>query len=203
VLVRGPRVLAHDGRAILAADERLRYGPLKAGYHGGASPAEAVVPLCVLVPGTVPDGTGLVLAQPQEPSWWHSAATAVPSAPRTVEPTQPGLFPVTPTPKAPPTVPVVAAVLKSSTFATAQKLAGHGLPTDRLAALLTALLTAPGNRIAANAAAGHLQVPLARLRGAVVQAQRLLNVEGYAVILTDADGTIVLDEPLLREQFGV
>src|SRR5690625_4927359 len=37
VLVEGPRVLAHDGSAVLAVDERLRYGPLKAGYHGGAS----------------------------------------------------------------------------------------------------------------------------------------------------------------------
>ncbi len=70
VLVTGPRVLRHDGRAVLAVDETLRYGPLKAGYHGGAAPAEAVVPVVVLVPGAVPDrdraearaaaGTGLV-----------------------------------------------------------------------------------------------------------------------------------------------
>ena len=36
---------------MLAVDETLRYGPLKAGYHGGAAPAEAVVPVVVLVPG--------------------------------------------------------------------------------------------------------------------------------------------------------
>ena len=35
-------------------------------------------------------------------------------------------------------------------------------------------------------------------------ARALLNVEGYAVILHDADGvTVVLDEPPLREQFGI
>ena len=41
VLVTGERVLLHDGTAVLAVDENLRYGPLKAGYHGGASPARA------------------------------------------------------------------------------------------------------------------------------------------------------------------
>jgi len=35
-------------------------------------------------------------------------------------------------------------------------------------------------------------------------AQRLLNVEQYAVLDRDADGsTIVLDVALLKEQFGV
>jgi hypothetical protein len=70
VLVAGDRVLMHGGRAVLAVDEKLRYGPLKAGYHGGASPAEAVVPVVVLVQGSVPDDTGLRLAPPQEPGWW-------------------------------------------------------------------------------------------------------------------------------------
>jgi len=42
------------------------------------------------------------------------------------------------------------------------------------------------------------------LRGAVVQVQQLLNVEGYAVLRLDVDGsTLVLDEALLREQFEV
>ena len=43
---------------MLAVDENLRYGPLKAGYHGGAAPAEAVVPVAVLVPGAVPEDVG-------------------------------------------------------------------------------------------------------------------------------------------------
>ena len=42
------------------------------------------------------------------------------------------------------------------------------------------------------------------LRGAVLHAQRLLNVEGYPVLRVDADGaTVILDEALLREQFGI
>lgn len=71
VLVAGRRVLLHGGTAVLAVDENLRYGPAKSGYHGGASPAEAVVPVTILVPGgAVPDNTGLRLAPPQEPDWW-------------------------------------------------------------------------------------------------------------------------------------
>jgi hypothetical protein len=70
VLVSGRRVRLHDGTAVLAVDENLRYGPAKSGYHGGASPAETVVPVTVLVPGAVPPDSGLRLAPPQEPSWW-------------------------------------------------------------------------------------------------------------------------------------
>ena len=77
VLVAGPRVLRHDGRAVLAVDEQLRYGPLKAGYHGGGAPAEAVVPVAVLVPGAVPeDVASLHLAPPQEPAWWIDPVAA-------------------------------------------------------------------------------------------------------------------------------
>ena len=89
VLVAGPRVLLHDGRAVLAVDEQLRYGPLKAGYHGGGAPAEAVVPVAVLVPGAVPEDVSLHLAPPQEPAWWidpvapdgHGARHRLPAAP--------------------------------------------------------------------------------------------------------------------------
>ena len=49
-----------------------------------------------------------------------------------------------------------------------------------------------------------LAVAPVALRGAILHAQRLLNVEGYAVLRIDADGaTVILDEPLLREQFGL
>ena len=85
VLVTGRRVLRHDGRAVLAVDEHLRYGPLKAGYHGGGAPAEAVVPVVVLVPGAVPDDVDLRLAPPQEPAWWIDPAAPAPPA-RPAEP---------------------------------------------------------------------------------------------------------------------
>ena len=51
VIVEGPRVLTAGHRAVLAVDENIRYGACNAGYHGGGSPAEAVVPVVVLATG--------------------------------------------------------------------------------------------------------------------------------------------------------
>jgi hypothetical protein len=259
VLVTGDRVLLHEGRAVLAVDERLRYGPLKAGYHGGAAPAEAVVPVVVLVAGAVPDDVDLRLAPPQEPVWWidpvapfapeaASPAAASPPAgtrppastspparaadfrarPRDLAPTlfdDPAAEPALPAPvRADPvrTDPVragatgatgvaaaanlaVRSVMKSAAYAAQRKVAGRvSVTDDQIHALLDALLAAPGHRLAPARAATALAVSPVVLRGAVLHAQQLLNVEGYPVLRVDADGaTVILDEALLREQFGV
>ena len=71
VLVRGSRVLAPGGAAILAWDEKLRYGVKKAGYHGGASLQEITVPVIVLDYRGRPDLAGWRLASPQVPTWWN------------------------------------------------------------------------------------------------------------------------------------
>jgi len=229
VLVTGRRVLRHDGRAVLAVDEHLRYGPLKAGYHGGGAPAEAVVPVAVLVPGAVPDEVDLHLAPPQEPAWWIDPMTPVAPArpapaaaaqpprpaadfrrrPQDVAPTlfdQPDAEPApSPAAEATPGSKASAAVLKSAAYAAQKKVAGRVSVTDeQIRGLLDALLGAPGHRLVPTLAAAALAVSPVMLRGAILHAQRLLNVEGYPVLRVDADGaTVVLDEVLLREQFGV
>ena len=199
VLVAGRRVRTDDGRAVLAVNDRLRYGPLKAGYHGGAAPAEAVVPIAVLVPGAVPAGVDLGLAPPQEPTWWNAAVLPVPRVHEAQT-----LFDVAA--EAVPVGDVVAdAVIGSRSYAAQKKLGGRvSITDDQIRALVGSLLAAPGQRLTAAQAAVALAVPSAALRGAVAQIQRLLNVEGYAVLRVDADGsTLVLDEGLLREQFEV
>jgi hypothetical protein len=68
-------------------------------------------------------------------------------------------------------------------------------------AVLRALLGA-GGRLPEDALAGVTEIPVHRLRGTMTALQRLLNVEGYEVVGYDPDGvTVVLDLPLLREQF--
>ena len=234
VLVAGPRVLRHDGRAVLAVDEHLRYGPLKAGYHGGAAPAEAVVPVAVLVPGAVPEDVSLHLAPPQEPAWWIDPVTPadpVPAPPPAATPpprsavdyrrrrqdAPPTLFdePDAEPAPAPPDQevqeqvvqrsPVSAAVLKSTAYTAQKKIAGRvSVTDDQVRGLLDALVAAPGHRLVPAQAAAALAVSPVTLRGAVLHVQRLLNVEGYPVLRVDADGsTVVLDEALLREQFGI
>ena len=101
--------------------------------------------------------------------------------------------------------PVPAAVLKSAAYAAQKKIAGRvSVTDDQVRGLLDALLAAPGHRLVPAQAAAALAVSPVMLRGAVLHVQRLLNVEGYPVLRVDADGaTVILDEALLREQFGI
>ena len=116
---------------------------------------------------------------------------------------------VEPAPSAPgiaaPASAASAAVLKSAAYAAQKKIAGRVSVTDeQIRGLLDALLGVPGHRLVPALAATALAVAPVMLRGAVLHAQRLLNVEGYPVLRVDADGaTVILDEALLREQFGI
>ncbi|WP_433531871.1 BREX-2 system phosphatase PglZ [Micromonospora sp. CA-263727] len=68
---QGSRVALAGGQVILPWREELRYGPRKAGYHGGASAAEAVVPLLLFAAGdedAVPGWAGAPVASPE---WWR------------------------------------------------------------------------------------------------------------------------------------
>lgn len=207
--VTGSRVLMHDGDAVLAVDERVRYGPLKAGYHGGAAPAEVVVPLHVLTPSEPP--AGWALATPQQPLWWHSAVTSIVESSSVPEVAPEPLFPKSEMPTLfdettrEPVQDFVAQILATTTYGEQRKRAQRvTLTDDQIASLLRHLVASPGNRLDPATAAIALDVALVRLSGALPMAQRLLNVEQYPVLDRDADGsTIVLDLALLKEQFGV
>lgn len=207
--VAGSRVLMHDGDAVLAVDERVRYGPLKAGYHGGAAPAEVVVPLHVLTPSEPP--AGWALATPQQPLWWHSAVTADVASTAATDAVAEPLFPKGKVPTLfdettrEPIQDFVAQILASAAYGEQRKRAQRVTLSDvQIASLLRHLVAAPGNRLDPATVAVALDIALVRLSGALPMAQRLLNVEQYPVLDRDADGsTIVLDLALLREQFGV
>jgi len=216
--VTGPRVLTDDHRAVLAVDDTLRYGPLKAGYHGGASAAEVVVPVAVLVPDDASNHAELPLLPPQEPDWWIAASST--SAEKSPVPTrQPvrgatrekrgsaALFDLEP---APPESPVTAishgrAVVRSAVYKSQRKVAGRLIVTDdHVARLVDALAVANGTRLPPILAAQALGVAETRLRGALTQVRQLLNVEGYAVLTVDpATGVVILNLDLLQEQFEV
>ena len=119
---------------------------------------------------------------------------------------EPGTEPAPPSART--TAPVsgaASAVLTSPAFAAQKRVAGRvSVSDDQVRGLLGALLAAPSHRLSPAAAAAALQVSPVTLRGAVLHVQRLLNVEGYPVLRIDADGaTLILDEDLLREQFGI
>jgi hypothetical protein len=85
IAVRGPRVLLPgqeaSGRDLIAAvDEKLHYTQRKAGYHGGASLAEVVVPVFVFLPSDtlLPSGWSTYDTAGHAPIWWDSPATRDP-----------------------------------------------------------------------------------------------------------------------------
>ncbi|WP_127508175.1 BREX-2 system phosphatase PglZ [Actinoplanes solisilvae] len=218
VEVSGPRVLTDDHRAVLAVDETLRYGPLKSGYHGGASAAEVVVPIAVLVPDESSNPAELALLPPQEPSWWLTAAASAPPSAvppagpkpttaksRTDRQTGPTLFDLSPAVTEQPAVTVGRAVVTSPVYKAQRKITGRLIVTDdQIVGIVDALANAPANRLVPTLAAQALGVGQTRLRGALTQAQQLLNVEGYAVLSAEpATGTVILDLKLLTEQFEV
>jgi hypothetical protein len=217
VAVSGPRVALGHGKVVLPWREEIRYGPRKAGYHGGAAPAEAVIPLLVLTAGDEEALPGWAAAPIASPEWWReplagadSPAPAVPVRPRRSRPVptpQPevlfDLLPATAdaTPAAPPPA-LTKALLASERYAQRRGTRAP-LPDDRVAALLDALI-AGGGRATLEALAAHADVPAHRIHGTVTALRKLLQVEGYPVLTMDPDGeTVVLDRSLLIEQFGL
>lgn len=165
VLVSGPRVLAHEGNAVLAVDENLRYTSKKAGYHGGGSSAETVVPVAVLVPTQLVKDEqspldGWTQAPTQMPTWWELASTGARHFDGAVEPENQALgqhtFDVFSEPSSPG---VGASVVESTVYKNQYKIAGRvSLEDERVAELLDALL-AEGKRIGAPAVAALLRIP--------------------------------------------
>lgn len=211
VVVQGVRVLVEGNAATLAVSERLRYGPLKAGYHGGAAPAEVVVPVVVIVPIELAQTDGIRLAPPQVPTWWWGpqrplAMTTIAAQPVFAEPDRlPTLFDDAPERQPTGRASVGAAVVASAVFGSQRALAGRvSVTNEQVTRLVDELVGSGQGRLGGHQAAQALQVPVARLTGAFEQVRRLLNVEGYPVITRDpVTGALVLDEHLLREQLGL
>lgn len=226
VLLAGPRVLAGDGAIVAPWVDDLRYGAKRAGYHGGATAAEVVIPVVVLTrqPALL-EPAGWVPAPPAAPAWWNdpvvgSAAQQIgavqvatgsvrrkkPADPVEISGQQaldlPETLPGTPTTERDT---LVDALLGSPVYAAQRSRAGArgALPDERVHALLTALV-AHGGRAHRDTLAAAAGVPALRIDSTLAALRRVLNVEGYEVISVDPDRvTVVLDEGLLRDQFDL
>jgi hypothetical protein len=218
ITVRGPRVIAGGGAIVAAVDETIHYTPRRAGYHGGASPAEVVVPVITLLPSEslLPPGWTAYDPVGHAPAWWTAAAAAPPA------PVQAPVPPAPPRRKRAAAVPagdgaalfgvgeVVSAGATTSLgerIVASRRMAGQRqfvrrAPDDAsVAALIDALAGAGGRLTLAEAAAAAGQPPV-RMSGYLSQVTRLLNVDGYAVLqTTDGGRTVELNAALLRQQF--
>lgn len=205
IVVEGPRVLTENQRVVLAVDEHVRYGARNAGYHGGATPAEAIVPVVVLVAGQVPEGAVPVVGA--EPAWWHPGtvgsgvpAVAAPAAGRKKPPQELSLFDETATEQQ---NPLPDNVVRTKAFDVQLSLAGRiVVKKPQIKGLLQALLATSAHEITLAQAAAALGVATASVNGALMQTKRVLDVEGYEVLRVGG-GFVRLDVAALKEQFGV
>ena len=222
VEVSGPRVLTPDHRAVLAVDDTLRYGPLKAGYHGGASAAETVVPVIALIADPDHNPHALRLLPPQAPVWWLTGAASAPpivAASPLRGPESLSVLAAAPA-KGPTLFDDLAAaedpgddsvaetlgrlVVASPVYAAQRAVTGRLIVTDDQVVKLVDTLVAGSGRITEVLAATAVGLNAIRLRGALAQMQQLLNVDGYAVLGTDASSrAVTLDLTLLKEQFEI
>lgn len=210
VEIVGPRVLRGAGRVVAAGVEGLRYNPVeKHGYHGGATPQEVLCPLAVLAPAAV-TLAGWRPRPLQAPDWWDPAAAVppLPELPREPEAAvdadgQPTLFAAPGVPQ--PSLPIdgwIGELLASPVLAEQRRLAGRtALDDDDLAAFLR-LLDAAGGVAPAAALSRATGLPAGRLRSKLEALRRMLNVDGYPVLILEADGTARLDRGLLAAQFA-
>jgi hypothetical protein len=208
ITIRGPRVLGNNGEVVAAVDETIHYLPRRAGYHGGASPAEVVVPVITLLPSAslLPEGWTVYDAIGHAPSWWDATAVVaerpvVAKPARKPKPPAPGmtLFDEAVAGQSQATL---GTQIGASKRLADQRQFARRAPSDAKIAALIDELDRAGGKLTIAEAATITGEPAVRMTGYIAQVARLLNVDGYRVIGT-ADGgrTVVLDTRLLREQF--
>ncbi len=205
VLLEGPRVLAEGGRILAPWGERVRYVSGKsAGYHGGASPQEVLVPCAVFSADELPPGW--LEIEPEPPPWWTGEeAREVPLAAETKgksdEESQLGLFSSS-GPAESQAASWIEQLMASEILAQQRPLAGRaGLDEDLMRELLIALERRSW-RATRPALAQSMGYPAGRLRGFLALVQKLLNVEGFPVLeIDESSATVSLNRELLATQF--
>lgn len=226
IVLSGPRVPKELGEKIIVPwTERIRYGPKKkAGYHGGATPQEMVVPLAVLS-SPAHELSGWTDLPPRLPDWWATDFAPEPEVipeparkpPRKTRPPakqpdkrQEDLFDLPPAkvqPPAEPTPPTtsawIARLLASDRFADQRERASRQPITDeRMTAILHAL-DRRGGAALGTALAHEIKISESRLRTTITAVRKILNIEGFPVLAVEDDGTVRLNRDLLFTQFEI
>lgn len=227
-------LLPESHRLIAPWSERVRYAGKKNGYHGGVSPQEMVIAISVLTATEdCPDGWDFA-AVDLPSWWLDDPSAAsvakVEPAPRkpkkksgvlfdleeaepvvsplpdgrgsnvAVEPRPSGSGAVEPTPIAA----WIRSLLASAILTEQKRLCGRAMPADDKLTEFLAALDGRGGKMTATALAKTLQLPAFRLNSFVAVMQRVLNVDGYGVLLRDqASDSVELNRSLLAEQFAL
>ena len=196
---------------------------MKNGYHGGLTPQEMVVPIVVLS-STDKFPAGWREQPVDTPAWWDEPARVEPAAEQPAPVLKPAearagdaLRPprrrgddrgaeATDEPKKAdePCPAWVPRLLASAVFEQQKQLGGRGLPGDEAFTKLLATLDRRGGKMTSVALARALEFPALRLPGLLAKVQRVLNIDGYAVLSRDdASDTVELNRELLLKQFDL
>ena len=98
----------------------------------------------------------------------------------------------------------IKAFLTSPILAEQKHLAGRTVPADGIIIKLLTALDRRGGKLTSTALARAIDYPLLRLRGLLAVMQRVLNIDGYAVLTRDeASDTVELNRDLLCRQFDL
>ncbi|WP_307091539.1 BREX-2 system phosphatase PglZ [Arthrobacter sp. B2I5] len=220
VELSGRRVLAPGGSAVVPVVENLRYSQKQAGYHGGCTLAEMIVPVIVLNRAGALAPKRWRVAPPQTPGWWNDPVRVQPAdnvqtrprATRKAKSTEPRqeqpLFQFGPEPVTEPAAAVavswVPELMQSRMYQDQRTRAGRRALSDSRVDELLTVLAQHGGRVHRDSLARAGGVSVAELTSELAALRRLLNVEGYQVLTQDSDGvTVVLDIGLLTEQFSL
>jgi hypothetical protein len=228
--IRGQRVVNPAAHQIIAPwSEKLRYKPKKTGYHGGINPQEMIVPITVLSPTLALSPKGWIEAPADTPPWWHpyslsrptlADSFSAPSPPSKTAPVDLGplftLIESEPPPNASPesALPLwVSYFLNSPTYQSQRKLAGRLAPDESLLTTLLTSFTHQRDTLPLALLARILNQSPAQLQQLMPSFQRILNIDGYAVLTCDSTlrqnlrsgqgVTVTLNYPLLHQQFDI
>ena len=215
----GPRVLEGESSGVIVPwSEAIRYGMKKNGYHGGVSPQEMVTPIAVLSPLDL-FPPGWVDVPVDLPDWWEeparcSGGRAQGAGAAEGGQTRPDRALVqhggrkgavtAPTTKGPVEPAWVCRLFRSSIFEQQKKLAGRSVPPDDVICAVFVALDERSYRMTPACAARAVNYPPMRLRGLLAVMQRVLNIDGFAVLTRDdASDTVDLNRELLKRQFDL
>ena len=98
----------------------------------------------------------------------------------------------------------VKTLLSSPIYNTRKKLAGRAVPSDDVFTKVLIALDSYGGKVTLTALARTLSYAIARVHNLIRVIQRILNIDGYAVIAFDeAFDLIELNHALLYQQFDL
>ncbi|WP_323807229.1 BREX-2 system phosphatase PglZ [Amycolatopsis thermoflava] len=209
VELAGPRVLLGGGRVTVPWREDVRYTSRKSGYHGGASLAEMVVPVLVLLPSDelLPAGWHVLSPEAVIPAWWEQQRASLPEPTAPVR--GPGRRKAEPEPAMSlfsveePVESIGARVVATDVYAAQRAFVPKAPDKQIVATVIDALFDADGS-LSLSAVAERAGRAARRPEFFAATLQRLLNVDGYPVLsLRDGDRNVKLDREMLQAQFGV